>query len=223
MLRPAGRAAAPVDPNAPEPDAVRAPEGWEGHVVLRDGGLAFVRPVRADDAALLASLHERLSDESKYLRYFTARPSLPQDELLRAVSVDYRDRMAFVAFVQGELVAYACYVRGRGEPAAEIAFQVEDSQQGRGLGTLLLEQLAAYAQTQGLHCFRASLLAHNRRMIEVFRDAGFPRRLRREDGVIEVSLEIDPTRHSREAIARRHAEAHARAQQRLERARSDRS
>jgi len=198
------------------------PEGWDGHVVLRDGGLAFLRPVRPDDADALEELHAHLSSESKYLRYFTARRTLPETEIERSVRVDYRERMAFVAFVQGRLAGYACYVRSRPEVSAEIAFQVEDAQQGRGLGTLLLEQLAAYAHEQGLHHFEASVLPQNRRMIEVFRDAGFPRRLHRDDGVVEVRLDIDPTRHSRDAIARRHTTALANARERLADAKRDR-
>jgi GNAT superfamily N-acetyltransferase len=198
------------------------PEGWEGHVVLADGGLAFVRPVRVEDRDELASLHGRMSHESQYLRYFSARRSLPPSELLREVTVDYRDRMAFVAFVQGRVAAYACYVRREGDDAAEIAFQVEDAQQGRGLGTLLLERLAAYAHERGLHRFTASVLAQNQRMIEVFRDAGFPRSLKRDGSVLEVSLEIDPTRHSREATFQRHDAALAHARERLADAKRDR-
>jgi RimJ/RimL family protein N-acetyltransferase len=192
--------------------------------VLADGGLAFVRPVREGDTPLLAALHERMSRESRYLRYFTARPSLPAVELARSASVDYRDRMAFVGFVQGRLAAYACYARREGgeDTSAEIAFHVEDAQQGRGLGTLMLERLAAYAHECGLHRFTASVLPQNRRMIEVFRDAGFPRSLRRGGGVIEVELEIDPTHHSREATLRRQASALAHARERIADAKRDR-
>ena len=199
-----------------EPTPAGYPEGWEGHVVLADGGLAFVRPVRTEDQDELAALHGRMSRESQYLRYFSARRSLPPSEILREVAVDYRHSMAFVAFVQGQVAAYACYVGREGDDAsAEIAFQVEDAHQGRGLGTLLLERLAAYAHERGLRRFTASVLAQNQRMIEVFRDAGFPRTVKRDGSVIEVSLEIDPTRHSREATLQRHGTALAQARERL--------
>ena len=191
-----------------------AHEAWEGHVVLADGGLAFIRPVRPEDKPELAALHARMSRDSQYLRYFTARRRLPESELLRAVEVDRHLHMAFVAFVQGRLAAYASYA-GDGGESAEVAFHVEDTQQGRGLGTLLLEQLAAYAHEQGLRCFTATVLPHNRRMIEVFRDAGFPREVHRAGGVLDVVLEIDPTRHSSEAIESRHRKARARAHARI--------
>lgn len=214
------RDAGSVDPTGSQRAGCVSLEGWQGLVVLADGGLAFVRPVQPGDEADLAALHARLSQESRYLRYFSARSRLPESELLRAATVDFRARMAFVAFIQGRLAAYACYI-GTGGDAAEVAFQVEDAQQGRGLGTLLLEQLAAYALEQGLHRFTATVLPHNRRMIEVFRDAGFPRNVRRDGGVLEVVLEIDPTRHSRAAIARRHEHALAQARQRIADAKRD--
>lgn len=191
------------------------PQGWESHCVLADGGLAHVRPVLPSDQPELAKLHARLSRESRYLRYFGERRRLPDHELRRSACVDYAARMAFVAFVQGRLVAYACYNGEPGADVAEIAFQVEDAQQGRGLGTLLLEQLAAYAHAHGLRRFRASVLPHNRRMTEVFRDAGFPRVAHCEGGVLDIELAIDPTRHSREAIQARHAAARERARERL--------
>lgn len=213
-----------LDTRSPADGSPSYPEGWEGHVVLADGGLAFVRPVREGDAADLAALHNRMSRESRYLRYFTARSALPEAEILRSAAVDYRERMAFVAFVQGQLVGYACYARAqeRADAPAEIAFQIEDAQQGRGLGTLLLERLAAFAHERGLHRFTASVLPQNRRMIEVFRDAGFPRNLRRASGVIEVELSIDPTRHSREATLRRHTAALEHARERIADAKRDR-
>jgi RimJ/RimL family protein N-acetyltransferase len=194
------------------------PRGWEGLFVLKDGGLAYVRPVLPSDLADLADLHARLSADSRYLRYFSARRKLPERELLQASCVDYAARMAFVAFVQGRLAAYACYAGAPGSDTAEVAFQVEDAQQGRGLGTLLLEQLAAYAHAHGLHRFTATVLPHNRPMIEVFRDAGFPRTAGCESGVLDVVLEIDPTQHSREAMQRRQRAAMDRARERIRRA-----
>jgi RimJ/RimL family protein N-acetyltransferase len=167
------------------------------------------------DRSDLEALHARMSREARYLRYFSARTRLPQAELDRAANVDYRTRMAFVAFVQGRLAAYACYVGREESDSAEVAFQVEDAHQGRGLGTLLLERLAAYGHAHGLRRFVASVLPHNRRMIDVFREAGFPRSAACEGGVLEVTLEIDPTRHSRAAMERRHAAALARARARL--------
>jgi GNAT superfamily N-acetyltransferase len=188
--------------------------------VLADGGLAFVRAARPGDETELAALHARLSRDSNYLRYFTVRRRLPEAELMRAVRADGARSMAFVAYVQGRLAAWAGYV-GDGGESAEVAFQVEDEQQGRGLGTLLLELLAAHAHEAGLHRFTAVVLPQNRRMLEVFRDAGFPVHAHHDGGVLDVVLDIDPTRHSRAALDQRHAQALAHARERIAGARRD--
>lgn len=180
---------------------------WEHEVVLADGGTAFLRPVQPSDEQALADLHARLSPRSRYLRYFSRRRRLPRDELERATHVDYQSRMAFAVFAEERLIGFARYDRRDDGDGAEVAFQIEDAQQGRGLGTILLEHLAAYAHEQGFHRLTATVLPENRKMFEVFRDVGYPKTSRYERGVVEVSLEIDPTRHSREVIQERHRRA----------------
>lgn len=185
------------------------PLGWEHHVVLADGGLAFVRPAISDDAPELGALWKRLSPESRRLRSFGGASDKPVGVVEREVQVDYRDRMAFSAFIGDELVAFASFVRSKGadRESAEVAFAVEDAHQGRGLGTLLLEHLASYGAEHGLHRLTALVMAENRRMLEVFRDAGFPKQSHRTGGEIEVSLDIDPSVHSRKVIEARHRKA----------------
>ena len=46
------------------------PAHWEADVVLRDGGTAHLRPIRADDADRLRRFYSRLSDETIYFRFF---------------------------------------------------------------------------------------------------------------------------------------------------------
>lgn len=175
--------------------------------MLADGGTARIRPVRPEDREALAGLHERLSKRSRYLRYFTRRPRLPELELDRATRVDYAEHMGFVAFDGDTLIGYACYHARPVGGAAEVAFQIQDGQQGRGLGTLFLEHLAAYAREHGFHRLAATVLPENRKMLEVFRDAGYPKTSHFDSGVIEVSLDIDPTQHAREVILERHRRA----------------
>ena len=56
---------------------------------------------------------------------------------------------------------------------AEVAFAVADALQGHGIGTRLLEHLAASRAAQGIETFDAYVLGDNRRMLDVFRDSGF--------------------------------------------------
>jgi acetyl coenzyme A synthetase (ADP forming)-like protein len=196
------------------------PAEWECDVVLSDGGTLHVRPVRPGDEPALADLHARMSRESRYLRYFTAHSKLRAEELARMTGVDYESRMGLVAFLRDQSVALASYHGSPGSERAEVAFAVADAHQGRGLGTLLLEHLAAYAWERGIRTFTADVLPANRGMLRVFHDAGFAVSSRYEGGVVRVELGIAPTRHAREAVQRREWTAEARSVERLLRPRS---
>jgi hypothetical protein len=76
-------------------------------VVLADGGTVHVRSIRPDDRQRLVDFHRRQSPESIYLRYFTARPRLSDTEVEHLTTVDYVDRMAFVALRDEDLVGVA--------------------------------------------------------------------------------------------------------------------
>jgi hypothetical protein len=83
------------------------------------------------------------------------------------------------------------YVRERaGE--AEIALAVSDEWQRHGIATILLAQLADVAAAEGIHTFTALVLPQNHRMIGVFRESGYPVRVRAEPDVIEVTFPTRP-------------------------------
>ena len=169
------------------------PSQWECDVLLTDGGTAHIRPIRADDLEQLRSLHGRLSPQSIYFRFFSPIPKLPEPQLHRLVEVDYRDRFALVAELDGQVVAVVRYDRGHDDTSAEVAFVVEDHQQRRGLATLMLEHLATIARSNGIERFNAETLPDNRAMMDVFRHAGFDLSSHFDSGVIDVSFPLTPS------------------------------
>jgi acyl-CoA synthetase (NDP forming)/GNAT superfamily N-acetyltransferase len=181
------------------------PEEWELDALLRDGTPVHVRPIRPDDRDALVAFHARLSPDTIYRRFFSPRPVLPPKDVERFTTVDYRDRMALIALINGELAGVARYDRdpsGAGDEA-EVAFVIEDRHQGRGLGSLLLEHLAAAARERGFTAFFAETLAENRAMLGVFRDAGFVAERRFEDGLVHLRFPIAETSEAMEAMAER--------------------
>src|SRR4051812_25329055 len=175
--------------------APRYPAHWEADVVLADGGTAHLRPITPADADALQRFHMAQSPESIYLRFFAPYPRLSDADLHRFTHVDHVERVALVATVGDEIIAVGRY--DRIDPrTAEVAFNVSDAHQGRGLGSVLLEHLAAAAREHGVHRFVAEVLPQNRRMLGVFRDAGYEVRHAYEDGVVSLSFDIDPTERS---------------------------
>jgi acyl-CoA synthetase (NDP forming)/RimJ/RimL family protein N-acetyltransferase len=188
---------------------------WEADVLLADGGPMHVRPVRPGDEPLIATFHARQSSESIYFRYFSARPTLSQRELEHLTHVDYVDRMAFIGLIGDELVGIARYDRYPTSGVAEVAFFTDDAQRGRGMATVLLEYLAAAARESGISGFVAQVLPQNRRMLSVFKQAGFEVHSHFEDGIIEVELGIEPTPEARAVIDERARNAFARSVHRM--------
>jgi acetyl coenzyme A synthetase (ADP forming)-like protein len=172
------------------------PREREADVVLRDGSTVHVRPVRADDKALIRDFLEALSPESIGFRFFGA-PSLTWVTKW-SLDVDYADRFALVALSGDAIIAHAAYIRTR-DDRAEVAFLVADTWQGQGIATILLAHLASIAQLHGIATFTAEVLPHNHKMIDVFRQSGFPVDLRSTPDAIAIEF---PTSLSDEAKAR---------------------
>ncbi|MEM9652067.1 MAG: GNAT family N-acetyltransferase [Actinomycetota bacterium] len=191
------------------------PSQWETHAVLKDGSTVEIRPIKSSDREALAEFHGRQSRESIYFRYFRYRPELTDRELEYFTNIDYRDRMAFVAVLGTKLVAVARYEKWKDRQEAEVAFFVDDDHHGLGLGTLMLEFLAAAGRDRELAGFTATVLPENYRMLAVFRSAGFEVDTRFEDGLIEVSIGIDVTEETSTAIADRQRQSTARSVARI--------
>jgi acyl-CoA synthetase (NDP forming)/RimJ/RimL family protein N-acetyltransferase len=189
---------------------------WAGDVVLSDGGTVHVRPMVREDAPGIQALHERLSPETVYLRFFSALPKLSAPFLERLTNVDHDDRYALVAELGPVIIGVARYDRIADEPdAAEVAFVVDDAHQGRGLGGLLLEQLAAVAREHHVSRFVADTLPGNARMLKVFHDAGFEDERHYADGVIRIGFPILETERSLAVQYEREQHASARSVSRL--------
>ena len=166
------------EPDADE-DRPTPPPHWEADIVAADGGTVHLRPICPEDAEGLVGLMERSSDQTRYYRFFGPMKRLSEKELHRFTHVDHVDRVAFVVLLGDQLVAVGRYDRYPGTDDAEVAFLVEDAHQGRGLGSVLLEHLAAAARERGIKRFVAEVLAQNSRMVRVFQDAGYHVRARR--------------------------------------------
>lgn len=220
------------------PYSTEYPVEWEADVVLRDGSTTHVRPIRPEDADALQRFQMAQSERSTYLRFFAALQRIPDRMLTQLVTVDHVSRAALVAVRPGsapeadgadraedlagdlteDIIGVARYdvIDDRpGRRTAEVAFNVADALQGQGLGSVLLEHIAAAARERGVHRFIAEVLPQNRAMLGVFREAGYAVEQHLDDGVVTVSVDLDPTDRSREVMADREHRTEARSMQGL--------
>lgn len=210
---------APAD--SPQPSGQQAapdpgyPKHWEADVVLRDGATAHLRPIRPEDQQLLLDMFHQQSENTIYLRFFSHKTTLTRRELARYTTVDHRDRVCFVILLGTQLIGVGRYDRAGSAPEAEVAFLISDAHQGRGIGSILLEHLAAAARENGIDRFTAEVLPENRSMLNVFVEAGYDVARRFDDGVVALDFSIDPTERSLSVMASREHRAEARSTARL--------
>jgi RimJ/RimL family protein N-acetyltransferase len=146
-------------------------------VILRDGGTLRLRPPSSQDTEAVTQFFATLSAQSLYLRFHGARHVGP--DLARPfLDPDWDELGSLVGTLADDaggqrIVALASYARLREPTSAEVAFAVADEEQGRGIGTRLLEQLAQRAAAHGIGSFVAEVLSENAAALGVFRDAGF--------------------------------------------------
>lgn len=167
---------------------VAYPAHRDSTIVLRDGSTLAVRPIRGEDEAGLAHFFSALSMESRVLRFFA--PVANADASAKTmVQVDYKSRYGLVAVAgaQGEIVGHAMYAE-IGPRKAEAALAVADAYQGRGLGTILLGQLAEAAAASGIDVFEAIVMPENHRMLGMLRESAFPVHACSERGEVHAEL-----------------------------------
>jgi acetyl coenzyme A synthetase (ADP forming)-like protein len=173
----------------------------EADVVLRDGSTVHVRPARLADGPEVERLLKGLSDRSRWLRFFSGFPNLAK-AVQWATEVDYKRRYGLVAIsgADGRVVGHAGFERQPDHSdRAEVAMEIADAMQGKGLGTILLGQLAEAANQLGIQVLDAEVLAENHQMVRVFRDCGFPVKTHVLPGYLLIEF---PTSLSAEALER---------------------
>src|SRR5438132_691696 len=119
-------------------------EHFREEAALADGTRVLLRLVRPDDAPLLKAGFDKLSPESRYRRFLSARTDLDEAALRYLTTPDGEDHFAIgaLALPSGEGLGTARFVRLEDEPRfADAAVTVVDQAQGKGLGKLLLARL----------------------------------------------------------------------------------
>ncbi|OSS42199.1 putative Acetyl-CoA synthetase (ADP-forming) alpha and beta chains [Desulfurella amilsii] len=141
--------------------------------ILKDGTLCSIRKVKVTEKEKIRELFLQTSPESRYYRFFGAINHL-DDKLLDSMVKNDAYNVSLVCIVKDNIVGIANYYSANYDlQSAEVSFLVKDEFQGRGIGTLLLEELAKHAWLRGIKELEAIVLADNCNMIGVFKNSGF--------------------------------------------------
>jgi len=149
----------------------------------KDGTPIRIRPVRPEDEHAIVEFHKELSDETVFMRYFSAQKlsqRISHQRLMRTCFLDYNRELALAALVPGSdgkggwtIVGVGRIIRKRTPGEASFAMVLQDKFQRRGIGSQLLDRLLEVAVKEGIHTLTAVVLTENRPMQEMLRRYGF--------------------------------------------------
>jgi acyl-CoA synthetase (NDP forming)/GNAT superfamily N-acetyltransferase len=161
------------------------------YALLADGTTVEIRLAVPADFDAVKAMHEAMSPDNSYLRFFNMSRLSAEREAGRICRNPAPGSVALLAVANGEVVGVASYVPLREDPiTAEVAFAVADHMHHRGIATLLLEHLVSLARSRQISTFMAETLTENKAMLGVFADAGLPVRRRYREGVIELTFPL---------------------------------
>ena len=158
-----------------------------------------IREIAPQDAPLLIGLFDRLSTETRYLRFHSLMSNLtPQQKqaMARELSaLDPAKAAALVALAQeekGESAVAVARFSGQQDPLeADVAIVVRDDYQKDGLGTHLIRRIAERGRMMGVRSFRSVMLSTNLAVPRLLARAELPFQRKRLPGgetLLAISL-----------------------------------
>jgi GNAT superfamily N-acetyltransferase len=147
---------------------------------------------------MLAEFVRRLSGQTRWLRFMTARPCSPEvvcAEVARMLAGAAGDSIALIVTEardgSGAVVAVAELVGDRKSRTGEVALVVIDDAQRKGIGSLLLRQLLQIAQQLGLAHLHGDMLAENYAMRRLIQALQLPCTATIQAGTMHIIVRVD--------------------------------
>jgi ribosomal protein S18 acetylase RimI-like enzyme len=125
-----------------------------------------IRPLRNGDTGTVSTLFARLGSRSRERRFCGSKPRLSDVELARLARVDARHHV-LVGYVETDPEPIGIARLVRDGASAEIAFEVADDYQGRGIGSVLARELATDARAAGITTLVATVCGDNPRVVSL--------------------------------------------------------
>ncbi|MEN6464459.1 MAG: GNAT family N-acetyltransferase [Syntrophaceae bacterium] len=178
------------------PDApANYPSQYESRITLKGGREVFLRPVLETDAPLLVDLFNKLSPESRYLRFLRYMDSLPDHLLYRFTHVNYTSEFALMAVIQEDgrdaIIGVGRYAYDTNLEETDLAVAVRDDWQKFGLGKLLLEKTIAIGREHGVSRFVSVLDPRNNLIRHIIANMGYQVKYYVRGGSLQMEIRAD--------------------------------
>ncbi|KAB2858003.1 MAG: GNAT family N-acetyltransferase [Sphingopyxis terrae] len=169
------------------------------HSVLNDGTAVCLRTIRPDDAGLLRAGIQKLSAESRYLRFFSPAPAMPDAVIERLVDVDGHDHIAWGAICtecEGEpaigavhAVRHKAGAGGDEMRVGEYSIAILDAFHGQGLARMMTAALLVDCLAEGLTTLDVNILSENHAALGLIKAMGGTRK-EESRGVVEYVIDV---------------------------------
>ncbi|MBC8100381.1 MAG: GNAT family N-acetyltransferase, partial [Armatimonadetes bacterium] len=183
----------------PKPAIRPYPTQYVQNWTAKDGETILIRPIRPEDEPLLVKFHERLSERTVYMRFFSPLnlgQRVAHERLSRIAFIDYNQEMALVPTRMNpesgepEILGAGRLIKEHGRREAEFSLLITDDFQGKGLGRELLARLVGIGRDEGLQRIHGYVLPENTGMLKVCEDLGFKQHYDAQENVVKVTLEL---------------------------------
>ena len=158
------------------------------YALLVDGTTLTIRPSGPGDYEPVKRLHEAMSPDNLYFRFFSVSRVSAEREARRVCLEGRPGTVALVGLLGDDVVGVASFELVGDGAVAEVAVAVADGMHRHGVATLLLEHLVSVARARGVTALTAEVLADNYAMLHVLTDSGLATRRRFDNGVVELSM-----------------------------------
>ena len=165
-------------------------EALRSHALLADGTIMTIRPAGPGDYEAVKGLHEAMSPENLYFRFFSMSRVAAENEARRVCREAAPDHGALLGLLGDDLVRVATYELIPGLQTAEIALAVADGMHERGIATLLLEHMVSLVRARGVRVLTAEALPGNSAVLQLLADSGLAVRREYGDGMVELSMPV---------------------------------
>ncbi len=162
----------------------------QSYALLADGTTLTIRAAGPEDYGPVRQLHEAMSPDNLYFRFFSASQASAEREARRVCLEGGPGLVALLGLLGDKVVGVASYELTADPAAAELALAVADDMHRHGIATLLLEHLVSLARARGVKVLVADVLPDNYTVLRVLSDAGLAVRRKYDDGVVELSMPV---------------------------------
>ncbi|WP_373488097.1 N-acetyltransferase family protein [Blastomonas sp.] len=147
------------------------------HTHATDGKAICIRTIRHSDEKRMREGIARLSETSRYLRFFSAQP-MPSDKVIeQLLDVDGSDHIAWGAIhmdgANSPAIGAVHAIRDENDPRiGEYSVAIVDDYHSIGIGRMLTTVLLINCAAQGIGTLNIQMLAENRGAIQFIKSIG---------------------------------------------------